>query len=66
MKCPYCNQEMENGFVQSARDIFWGEKKHKLFFTPNEKEVKLAIGGLNGCIINAYYCRDCKKIIIDL
>lgn len=65
MKCPYCNKEMEYGAVQSARDIFWGEKKHKLFFKPgNEKEFILA-NGWNGCAINAYCCRDCEKIIID-
>lgn len=25
MKCPYCNNEMLTGFIQSARDIVFGE-----------------------------------------
>ncbi len=66
MKCPYCNQEMENGFVQSARDIFWGGKKHKLFFKPSNDNEFIIADGWNGCVISAYCCRDCEKIIINL
>jgi hypothetical protein len=57
---------MENGFVQSARDIFWGGKKHKLFFKPSNDNEFIIADGWNGCAINAYCCRDCEKIIINL
>ena len=31
MICPYCNVNMEKGYLQSAHPAFWGEKKKKLF-----------------------------------
>lgn len=64
MKCPYCNNEMEQGFVQSARDIFWSKEKHKVFFNVREGELTIA-KGLNGCIRKANCCKICKKIIVD-
>ena len=30
MICPYCNVNMEKGYLQSAHPAFWGEKKKKL------------------------------------
>ena len=38
MKCPYCNEEMKKGYIQSARQMFWGEKKHRMSFIPHGAE----------------------------
>ncbi|MGO1477234.1 PF20097 family protein, partial [Alkalibacterium gilvum] len=65
MKCPYCNQEMENGLVQSSRGIFWGKKKHKFFGIPIHEEEFSIADGWNTSAINGYCCRDCQKIIIE-
>lgn len=62
MKCPFCDNEMENGYIQSARDIFWGRKKHKLFFMNDEISIA---SGWNGSTKEAYACKVCQKIIID-
>ena len=32
MKCPTCGQEMEEGFVQSAREIFFTIEPHRFWF----------------------------------
>lgn len=67
MNCPYCSNEMEQGFVQSSREIFFGKKKHKLFFMVEEFNNEILIArGLGSAIAKAESCTKCKKIIIDL
>ena len=67
MLCPYCGEEMGKGLVQSARTIFWSRKKKKLFFIPNESEGDVVIaGGANGSIKEAYLCKTCNKVTVDL
>lgn len=59
MKCPYCENEMEEGALVTQRVPQWitsGEKKGrylnvKKHFTCNE--------------IAGYHCKKCNKIIID-
>lgn len=67
MKCPYCNEEMRKGYIQSARPIFWGEKKHKISFVPNsDEEFTISGGFLTGGTTESYYCIKCKKLILQL
>ena len=43
MKCPTCGQEMEEGFVQSAREIFFTIEPHRFWFkVKKEEEVLLS------------------------
>lgn len=60
MKCPYCNKEMEKGYIQSRDGLAWNSKKRILagfsaWFAEQPLEYELI----------AYRCKDCKKIIID-
>lgn len=67
MKCPYCNEEMRKGYIQSAREIFWGQEKHIIFFTPHsDDEFAISNGFLNGSTTESYYCIKCKKLIVQL
>lgn len=67
MNCPYCNEEMKKGLIQSARPIFWGEKKHKISFkVRGRKEFSISDGFWNGATAEAYHCLKCKKVIIDM
>lgn len=68
MKCPYCEEEMEVGLVQSAKSIFWSERKHKFSFNANERQGEVSIAPLawNGCVANGFYCEKCRKVIIDV
>ena len=69
MKCPYCNEEMEKGLIQSAQEISWlkGEKKH-LFLTSDFHEGSVVLSKksfIKGSAVTAFLCRDCRKVIID-
>ena len=66
MKCPTCGQEMEEGVVQSAREIFFTIEPHRFWFKV-KKEEKVLLSSHNWtrptCI--AYLCRNCKKVVIN-
>lgn len=42
MKCPTCGQEMEEGVVQSAREIFFAIEPHRFWFKVKKEEVLLS------------------------
>lgn len=64
MKCNQCNNEMIEGYIQSGNRIFWGERKHKLLFTPERKgEFFLSEMSLMGSSTKAYRCERCKVIV---
>lgn len=66
MMCPYCGKQMKNGYIQSAREIFWSTQKKKLFFKAMGREDKpLASFGWNGSSAIAFYCDNCRKVVID-
>lgn len=68
MKCPYCQQDMDIGFITSdARAIAWRKEKYESAIVKNENGVQLSRNVLGGAstINNSYCCRSCKKIIID-
>ena len=56
MKCPYCSNEMEKGYLQSRDGLGWNEKERLI---PALSEV------LASRTVVAYRCKNCKKIVID-
>ena len=68
MKCPYCNKEMELGYIQSRDGVTWTPKKRLIpaFSILRKGSVSLANGAADysGCVY-AYKCGECKKVIID-
>lgn len=68
MQCPYCGIDMEKGVIQSVREIFWSHNKKKLIFKPdiNKGDVPIASFGWNGSVGEAYLCRKCEKVIINI
>lgn len=70
MKCPYCEEEMMEGYIYSGKtDLCWtpvGEKSSMLINHPNEKEVLLAkLKYLKGCRVKVFRCNRCKIEIIN-
>ena len=66
MNCPHCGKEMAEGFVQSAREIFFTTDPHWAFFIPNAPgEISLSSHNLTRPTCIAYHCKSCKKVIID-
>lgn len=67
-KCPYCGNELQEGFVQSDRLVFFTPKLHKIFVAPNlSKENEIVLTSSNWFYPNctAFLCNNCKKVIID-
>lgn len=67
MNCPYCNQEMKQGFLKSSHHMYWGENKALGFL---EDEVMLTEVSLEsifrGNFVESHYCSSCKKIVVSL
>lgn len=65
MKCPTCGQEMEEGVVQSAREIFFAIEPHRFWFKVKKEEVLLSSHNWTRPTCIAYLCRNCKKVVIN-
>ncbi len=65
MTCPYCQEPMEEGLIQSARTIIWSRRKKEFFFIPTKDDLTLA-KGMNGSYKEAHFCKKCHKIIFDV
>lgn len=68
MKCPYCNKEMELGYIQCRDGITWTPKKQlvaSLSFW-GRGGISLVNGAADdSSAVYALKCSDCKKVIID-
>lgn len=68
MDCPYCNSEMEKGYINTdGRYIAWRKEKHESAkVKKNEEGIQLGKKYVSACNLeNAYCCKTCKKIIIE-
>ena len=65
MKCPYCDEEMEDGILQAQRYILWTKKQHKLSYHPKEGDVLIGEKTIGDVMPKAYICKNCKKILLD-
>ncbi len=63
MLCPFCNSQMEKGFLQSGSIMVWVTKKHHLSLLPKEGEILLDRKYLTNCAVPSWNCRNCRKII---
>ncbi len=73
MNCPYCNKEMEKGYISDSRRyrMLWLPEGTNFFLN-----TKKSITKHNGIILCelpwleweapvAYACKECKKVIIE-
>ncbi|WP_458406994.1 PF20097 family protein [Anaerotignum sp.] len=67
MKCPYCQKEMEKGFIQCRDGVTWTPKKQLVaaFSSLGRGSVSLENGAGNDRTVYAHHCEDCKKVIVD-
>lgn len=66
MKCPFCGNEMEQGYLQSGHIILWTDRRHKVSTKPRgDKDFAIAKNALGGANTVGMNCRKCKKIIIE-
>ena len=68
MKCPYCNNEMESGYIGQSElfvPITWvSDNVKEDAILPMRKTIKLT-AMLKGGRLVTYHCETCKKFIID-
>lgn len=68
-KCPFCNNDMTKGYIQSRDPLYWSEKIRKIAaIPPINNSILLAIPDetvFKGTSIEAYNCSKCKKIVIS-
>ena len=69
MNCPYCNNEMEKGLIQSPQELNWIKGEKRKFFTRaflhKDSIVLSELSMMKGSACVAYNCSNCKKIVID-
>ena len=69
MNCPYCNNEMEKGLIQSNQELCWIEGEKRKFFghaSLYKNSVVLSdFSFIKGSACIAFNCPSCKKILID-
>lgn len=65
MDCPYCNQEMEQGFLQGRQRVAWVKKRHKLTLLPKPGEILLENNAFKDFLFSAWICKGCKIILLD-
>ncbi|MFR0781359.1 MAG: PF20097 family protein [Zhenhengia sp.] len=76
MICPYCNNQMKKGEVQSTRMIYWQPEEatagvNKIRYSKHgvEKHGGMVLSPPQMNIISkpliGYHCSSCKKVIID-
>ena len=68
MKCPYCNNEMKKGLIQSPQEISWLKGEKRKFFGRAEfhkdSVVLSELSFMKGSACIAYNCPNCQKIVI--
>ena len=66
MKCQICGNEMEKGFLEAYKVLLWSQKKHKLSLAQENGEVGFyKYNPFSYMYLDAYICKQCKKIVID-
>lgn len=70
MKCPYCGKEMRLGQIEADNTLAWKPDGERVVgstrWAKSQHSIVLAKYFLLApASIDAFYCDDCKKIIID-
>lgn len=67
MICPYCGEEMVDGFIQSANQIYFNKGKRARFFAAGDlRSRNLTKVSLRAPNLKSYLCENCQKIIVDV
>ena len=71
-RCPYCQSDMESGYIQCRGGISWSKRKRAIAaIQPLNKRKNPPIilatssGPFAGAVAEAYICTKCKKVVID-
>lgn len=66
MKCPKCEKEMKQGFLQAGNLIAFNKSRHKLSLNSrDEEDVIIAQKAFTGSDFNGWICKDCGLVTFD-
>ncbi len=65
LKCPVCNKDMEQGFLQGNQRVAWVKAKHPFSLLPKQGEVLLENKMMDSFLFAAWICKECKKVVVD-
>lgn len=67
MNCPYCNKEMEKGYVDQTSPFipleWYPAKREGGILSSNKRNIKLATVKSGSLVM--YHCATCRKFVID-
>ena len=70
MKCPYCEKEMQKGFILGGNHIRWYPEGADTMMTLPEEEGAVRLNATGGLVTSAraesYYCADCRMVITPI
>ncbi len=68
MKCPYCEETMEKGYIQASRtsELIWSKNRSRVFLTPDDIDIQLTQQLSFLPWLEGYICKACSKIILDI
>lgn len=62
MRCPVCNNEMENGFLQGMKRVAWVKHHHKISLNPKQGEILLENNTVKDFIFHHGFVKNVKKM----
>lgn len=65
MICPYCDNLLIPGYIQSGREVYFTTNPHKMLFGHKPGEIVLTEKNMTAPTATAYLCRECKKVIVE-
>lgn len=66
MNCPWCQNEMVEGVIQSHREVFFTTEPHKFsFISMDPDETTITKHNWTCPTATAYHCAACKKVIVS-
>jgi len=68
MNCPYCGNEMIEGFIQSREQLYFNRgRRARMVASGDLKSLNLSrFSLLKAPYVRACHCPRCKKLIVDL
>lgn len=66
MLCPWCDQEMKEGFLQSSRGVIFSEEvKEGVVLALREGDVKLTKHLWSTPRAPAWHCAGCRRVVVE-
>ena len=71
MKCPFCDKEMQEGFVRGVSrglrksSVYWNDEYNKPTLFSNGLKLRADHYDFGFPAIKAYRCDDCQKVIME-